>query len=452
MPPPPPGPGPQPPPTPLIACVGKPSAGKSSLLNSLVGQAVAKAGNYPFTTIDPNHGVGYVRYPCPCARFGVTENCKPRYGACEGGERLIPVRISDVAGLVPGASKGAGLGNKFLDDLRTADVLVHVVDVSGTTDAGGKETVGYDPIDDIDWLKSEIHAWVLGNLEAKWSGTLRRHLAIRSTSAEALLTQFSGYGADLATVQRCLARVHSEAAARDKPALSENFQLEHLETWTPEDLSFVVECFLRERFPTVIALNKIDLATPDTDRNIDRICRRYGQDEIVLTSALAEFFLRKLAKQNFIRYREGADTYETSETAPELGLVPLDDKTRHRLNNVQDLVLFRYGGTGVGKILSLAVQRLGMAPVYVVGNINSFAAPGGTVSQGVFRDVVLVPTGTTVKQLAQIVLRKGEEEVEKVLEYAMTPSAGRVGHDEVVNDGSGRTPDASIYSFKLKGF
>ncbi|KAI8801798.1 hypothetical protein BJ742DRAFT_653410, partial [Cladochytrium replicatum] len=66
----------------------------------------------------------------------------------------------DVAGLVPGASEGQeradGLGNQFLDDLRTADAFIHVVDVSGTTDAGGKEIVGYDPNNDIDWLRGEI--------------------------------------------------------------------------------------------------------------------------------------------------------------------------------------------------------------------------------------------------------------------------------------------------------
>jgi len=376
---------PQPPPTPLIACVGKPSAGKSSLLNSLVAQNVAKTGNYPFTTIDPNQGVAYARFPCPCKKFDVVANCKPRYGTCEGGERLLPVRILDVAGLVPGAHEGKGLGNKFLDDLRTADCLVHVVDVSGTTDEGGKETLGYDPINDIDWLQSEIREWIWGNLSGKWSGVVRRHVSSKTSAAEGLLGMWSGYGADLKVVQGTLGRLSKKLAVENSgiestdphgtsssvpTTLSGNFQVDHLETWTDPDLRIAVDCFLDERFPTVIALNKIDLATPDTDKNIDRICRRYGQDSIVLTSALAEFFLRKLDKQKFIKYKEGDDFFETSETAPELGLAPLDDKTRNRLNNVQDLVLFRYGGTGVGKILSLAVAKLGMHPIYVVGNVK----------------------------------------------------------------------------------
>lgn len=65
---------------------------------------------------------------------------------------------------MPGASTGAGLGNQFLDDLRTADALIHVVDASGTTDENGKVTVGYDPINDIDWLRSEIHRFRQSNL------------------------------------------------------------------------------------------------------------------------------------------------------------------------------------------------------------------------------------------------------------------------------------------------
>ena len=98
----------------------------------------------------------------------------------------MPIELLDVAGLVPGAHEGKGLGNKFLDDLRHADALVHVVDVSGTTDAAGKVTQGYDPINDIDWLRSEIHSWVLNNLLKKWPNIVRRHTA---TSKHSVMLQ-----------------------------------------------------------------------------------------------------------------------------------------------------------------------------------------------------------------------------------------------------------------------
>lgn len=98
----------------------------------------------------------------------MSDRCKPNYGSCVNGRRSVPIELLDVAGLVPGAHEGKGLGNKFLDDLRHADALVHVVDVSGTTDAEGKATRGYDPSQDIVWLRSEIVRWIEGNLFEKW--------------------------------------------------------------------------------------------------------------------------------------------------------------------------------------------------------------------------------------------------------------------------------------------
>ncbi|KAJ2384038.1 serine palmitoyltransferase component, partial [Coemansia sp. RSA 2603] len=169
----------------VIACVGKPSAGKSSFLNA-VTDASAKVGNYPFTTIEPNQGVAYYAMPCPCKTYNLSAQCKPRHGTCKNGTRHVPVRLLDVAGLVPGASEGLGLGNQFLDDLRQADALIHVVDASGTTDAQGKETRGYDPLDDVQWLRSEIEQWVLGNVERKWGGTVRRHVATRAAPLDTL--------------------------------------------------------------------------------------------------------------------------------------------------------------------------------------------------------------------------------------------------------------------------
>lgn len=98
----------------------------------------------------------------------MSDKCRPNYGGCIEGRRSVPIELLDVAGLVPGAHQGRGLGNKFLDDLRHADALIHVVDVSGTTDAEGKATRGYDPSQDIEWLHSEIVRWVLGNLMQRW--------------------------------------------------------------------------------------------------------------------------------------------------------------------------------------------------------------------------------------------------------------------------------------------
>lgn len=100
--------------------------------------------NSSFTTIDPQRAIGYLQIECACQRFNVSDRCKPNYGGCVEGRRSVPIELLDVAGLVPGAHEGRGLGNKFLDDLRHADALIHVVDVSGTTDAEGQAFISSD--------------------------------------------------------------------------------------------------------------------------------------------------------------------------------------------------------------------------------------------------------------------------------------------------------------------
>ncbi|MCK5037912.1 MAG: 50S ribosome-binding GTPase, partial [Thermoplasmata archaeon] len=113
-----------------IGIIGKPNVGKSTLFSALT-MANAEIANYPFTTVEPNIGVAYVRGECPCQEFEVV--CTPNNSDCEGGTRLIPIKTIDVAGLVPGAWEGKGMGNKFLDDLRQASVLIHIIDASGGT-------------------------------------------------------------------------------------------------------------------------------------------------------------------------------------------------------------------------------------------------------------------------------------------------------------------------------
>ncbi|KAI9759510.1 MAG: RNA exonuclease 3 [Chaenotheca gracillima] len=331
-----------------------------------------------FTTIDPQRAIGYLQVSCACARFNVSDRCKPNYGACQDGKRSVPIELLDVAGLVPGAHEGKGLGNKFLDDLRHADALVHVVDVSGTTDAEGKVTRGYDPSQDIVWLRSEIVRWIQGNLMQKWGSIKRRHVAIKSTAVDTLQTQFSGYGSTSTVVARCL----------DHLGLKE--PLEH---WSDETIQSVVNAFTDEKFPTVIALNKID--HPDADKNISKIAKQQDPKTIVLASAISEVFLRKLAKQGFIKYNEGDEFVDTKQDLIDMGdpdgggLKDLDEKLTTRIENLRDMVLFRFGSTGVVQVLSRAAELLGLVPVFPVRNVNTFAS-GTAGSNVVFRDCVLV--------------------------------------------------------------
>lgn len=357
-------------------------------------------GNFPFTTIDPNRAVGYLHIPCACSRTTLPGNtgdppplqarCKPNYGACQQGTRSVPIELLDVAGLVPGAHEGKGLGNRFLDDLRHADALIHVVDVSGTTDAEGKATRGYDPSQDIAWLRDEIVRWIHGNLtrEGRWASIVRRHTAVKATSVETLQGQFSGYGANSSIIARTLDRAHVK---------------QPLQEWDAATVEKVVENFIDEKFPTVIALNKID--HPDADKNIAKIAKQHPPERLVLCSAISEVFLRRLVKQSYVRYIPGSEFVDTREDllgtgeADGGGLKEMDEKLTTRIENLKDMVLYRFGSTGVNQVLTRAAEVLGLVPVFPVKHIGTFGSGEAGASgdrSAVFRDCVLVQKGSTV--------------------------------------------------------
>ena len=153
-----------------IGLVGKPNAGKSTFFTAATS-ASAQIGDYPFTTIDKNVGIAHVRKPCPSKELGVEPN--PNNSLSINGTRYIPIEVIDVAGLVPGAHEGKGMGNKFLDDLRQADVLIQVVDSSGNTDLEGNSTEGANPVEEIEFLKKEICEWIAEITMRNWSRSAR---------------------------------------------------------------------------------------------------------------------------------------------------------------------------------------------------------------------------------------------------------------------------------------
>jgi ribosome-binding ATPase YchF (GTP1/OBG family) len=353
--------------------------------------------------------------------------------------RSVPIELLDVAGLVPGAHMGKGLGNKFLDDLRHADALIHVVDASGTTDAEGKATRGYDPSQDILWLKSEIVNWVLGNLMQKWGGIKRRHIAIKAGPVETLQGQFSGYGGTATIVARAL----------DKLALKQP-----LPDWDDETIKTVVIAFVDEKFPTVYALNKID--HPDADKNISKIAKQEPPERIVLCSAISEVFLRKLAKQDYIRYVPGSEFVDTRQDLIDAGeadgggLKEMDEKLTGRIENLKDMVLYRFGSTGVNQVLSRAAELLGLVPVFPVRNIGTFGSGEAGVSGGdraaVFRDCVLVRKGATVGDAFRKIMGDAP------LAYVETVGGVRVAEDDEVRVGKNDVSDLlkmenAIYHF-----
>ncbi|KAI7560183.1 putative GTP-binding, partial [Hortaea werneckii] len=244
---------------------------------------------------------------------------------------------------------------------------------------------------DIVWLRSEIVNWVLGNLMQKWGGVKRRHAAIKASNVETLQGQFSGYGATGTIIARTL----------DKLAIKQPLQ-----DWDHDTVEQVVNAFVDEKFPTVLALNKID--HPDADKNVSKIARLVPPERIVLCSAISEVFLRRLVKQEYIRYIPGSEFVDSREDLVELGEDPdaagsglkeMDEKLKTRIENLKDMVLYRFGSTGVNQVLTRASELLGLVAVFPVRNIGTFGSgEAGTGSEraAVFRDCVLVKKGSTV--------------------------------------------------------
>ena len=137
--------------------VGLPNVGKSTLFNALTQTAAAQAANYPFCTIEPN--VGDVAVP---------DDRLEKLAAIAGSKEIIPTRLTfvDIAGLVRGASKGEGLGNQFLANIRECDAIAHVVrcfEDSDITHVEGK----IDPISDIETIETELMLADLESLEKR---------------------------------------------------------------------------------------------------------------------------------------------------------------------------------------------------------------------------------------------------------------------------------------------
>ena len=350
-----------------LALAGKPNAGKSTFYKAAT-RADVDVGNYPFTTIDPNRGVTHARTRCPCL------DREERCGNCENGIRYVPVELLDVAGLVPGAHEGRGLGNQFLDALTDADAILSVVDVAGGTDAEGEpvEVGSYDPVEEADFVEAELEQWLAGIIEGNWETVVRKSRSPDFDIDDALTEMLTGFGATVYDVAASLRAVEYPADPQQ---------------WTDGDRERLARDLRERTKPIVVVANKADVAPTG---NLDRL-RGETTAPVVAATADGELALRTATDAGVVAYHPGDGDFDV--------VGDVSDAQREGLETIRE-VMADHGGTGVQAAIDAAVyDTLDRITVYPVQNETRWTDGSGET----LPDAVLLPRGSTPKDLAYAV-------------------------------------------------
>lgn len=385
----------------LIGLIGKANVGKSTFFSASTDNIVNIA-NYPFTTVKPNLGVCHVRINCVCTEFGVKDN--PVHSICIDGIRFIPVQVIDVAGLVPGAHEGKGLGNKFLDDARQADVLIHVIDISGSTDSEGRPvTPGTgDPLEDIRFVEEEFDLWLVSIIKRDMDNIKDLDSSGHNT-VQVMKKRLSGLGVTEAALDKVLNKL--------------NLQNKKFKSWTEQEIFDFCQRIRRDVKPVVIAANKADIST--TQNNLGELTERYAN--IIPCASELEMLLRKAVKNGFIHYLPGDNSFEIKENTQ------LSDKQKQALEIVSNFIK-KHGSTGVQEIINLACfNLLEKIVVFPVEDDSKLSDKKGNI----LPEAYLLNKESTAKDLAHAI----HEELGKGFLFAIdVRTKRRLGADHILKN------------------
>lgn len=353
-----------------VGIVGKANVGKSTFFKALTMAEVLIA-NYPFATIKPNKGFAFIRVECADRDFGV--QCNPRFGHCVNGTRFVPVEVIDVAGLVPGAHEGKGMGNQFLDDLRQAHALIHVVDMAGTTNEKGEpvEPGSYDPANDVKFLEVELDYWYLAILKKGWDKLARNLQHEHKEVAKALGVQLSGLGVTEAMVADGMKKFNLGADTTQ---------------WTEEQMLKLATLLRKNTKPMLIVANKMDI--PTAKANLERCQKQFPDYTFVPCSAESELALKEASRKGLVEYLPGGKDYRPTGQ--------LATAQEQALRFIKTNVLDTYGSTGVQQAIDTAVFELLKYFAVFPGGVNKLADQHGNV----LPDCFLMPPGSTALDFA----------------------------------------------------
>ncbi len=383
-----------------IGLLGKTNVGKSTFFSAAT-EAPVSIGNFPFTTIKPNVGVAYVIADCACKHFGIKHDIP----LCKNGTRFIPIKLIDVAGLVPGAHEGKGLGIQFLDDARQAEALIHVVDVAGSTDIQGQPVpIGtHDPQEDVDFVVDEFDQWFKQILSREWPKLLKEIEQKKANLVDGISKRFSGLGIKDFQVQEVLQNL--------------DLLIKKPTDWQDADLTQFVTELRKKTKPILIAANKADLCKDLT------IVDKIKNDSIIqICSAETELLLRKATKAGLIDYIPGDKDFTIKEN------VKVSSQQQKALDLAKS-VISKIESTGIQDVLnSIIFDVLKFNVVYPVEDDAKLCNKNGEI----LPDARLLPMNSTAKDLAQTVhadLAKG------FLHAIDAKTKQRIGADHVLKNG-----------------
>jgi ribosome-binding ATPase len=353
----------------LIGLVGKPSSGKSTFFKAATLADVLIA-SYPFATIKPNNGVAYVKIDC--LDKDLNTQCNPSKGYCINHKRFVPIELMDVAGLVKGASEGKGLGNQFLDNLTSADAFIHIIDISGETDAEGKETKNHNPTEDVQMLENELDMWYLGILKKVWKTFARTMQNTKADFSKSVAKQFSGLKVAEEDIKDVIRKGNYDTT---KPS-----------EW-PDNLLLKFAHDLRHLTkPMILAANKCD--KPQAKTNLETLKQNYPELTIIPCSADSELALREAAKAELIEYLPGESDFQIKTTP--------NEKQQQALDKIKQTVLQPYKSTGVQEILNnIILNQLKYIAIFPAG-ANKLADSKGNI----LPDCFLLKDGSTALDFA----------------------------------------------------
>jgi len=354
-----------------IGLLGKTNVGKSTFFSAAT-EAPVSIGNFPFTTIEPNVGVAYVMTDCACKHFEIKHDIP----LCKNGTRFIPIKLIDVAGLVPGAHEGKGLGIKFLDDARQAEALIHVVDVAGVTDIQGQPVpLGtHDPMEDVEFVVDEFDLWFKAILEREWPKLTKEIEQKRTKIIEGIANRFSGLAIKDYQVHEVLQKL--DLITKNPPE------------WEDSDLTLFSKELRKKTKPILIAANKADLC-----KDLEIIEKIKKDSQVVPCSAETELLLRKATKAGLVDYIPGDNDFKIKEG------VEVSPQQQKALDLVKS-VFSKINATGIQEVLnSIIFDVLKLIVVYPVEDDTKLSNKDGQV----LPDARLLPINSTAKDLAQTV-------------------------------------------------